>query len=212
MSSYKSRKSIKGDDNEQNEIASHNRISFSDSGSLKLLTIYLCAVATAAVVFVGIVHLVLLETLVVSSVVGIVVLAWIIALSFTIRHVSTTRTSVAVDETERSQAQIKADILHATENYILWRDPDGSYQFRGSTMITENRQFLPQAIAAPDATELILTCFDGGMSGRSIEKWLKDKGDKKITYHQIAKTLNLYRPEWNKKTVEAGQPEDEYPV
>lgn len=208
----KTRQAIKGNDNEQVEQLSHNRIVIEGGQALNLLTVFIMVLISASIVLVALVHWALFESLIVASFVGFFICGWILALSLTVRHVSATRTAIQVHASECDQAQIKADILHATENYILWRDPDGSYQFRGSTVITENRQFMPTAIAAPNQQEAILECYDRGMSGRAIEKWLKDHGDKKITYHQIAKTLSLYRPEWNKKTVESGQPEDEYPV
>lgn len=199
MAYRKFSKRIQGDENQQNEIASHNRVNFNDSGSLKLLTAWLCVLVTAALIFVAIIHLALLETLVIATFVGVVVLGWIIALSFTIRHVSTTSTHVAIEKTERSHALLQAHILHASENYAIFRDEQGSIQFRGTTVLTENRQFLPITTSAPPPQEAILECFDKGMSGRSIEKWLKANGDKKTSYREISKTLDLYRPDWNKK-------------
>lgn len=199
MSSYKSRKSIKGGDgNEQNEIASHNRISFSDSGSLKLVTVWLCILVTVAIIFVGIVHLALLETLVVGSVVGTVVLAWIVALSYTIRHVSTTTAHVAIDKTERLSAQMQAHLIHAAEQYAIYKDETGAIQFRGTVQIQEHRQFLPQAVSTPSHSETILELYDKGMSGRGIEKLLKEK---KVSYREITKTLDLFRPGWNAKGI-----------
>lgn len=206
------RKSIKGDENVQNEQLSHNRIVVEGGQALNLLTVFCIVLVSGSIALVAILHWALFESLIVASFVGFFIVVWIAVVLLVRRQISATKTAIAVNETERTQAQIKANILHATENYILWRDPDGSYQFRGSTVITENRQFMPTAIAAPNQQEAILECYDQGMSGRSIEKWLKDRGDKKITYHQIAKTLNLFRPEWNKKTVESGQSEDEHPV
>lgn len=171
-----------------------------------LLAVYLCVLVTASIVLVSITHLELVTTLVVASFVGFFVCGWIIVISLTVRHVSGTKTAVAVDETTRNHAQVEAAVVYATDHYILWRDPDGSYQFRGSTMITENRQFLPHQISAPSHSETILELFDKGMSGRGIEKLLKEK---KVSYREIAKTLDLYRPEWSKKpTIESNLVDD----
>ncbi len=69
---------------------------------------------------------------------------------------------------------------------------------------------MPKEISQPAPTEAILTCYDHGMSGRGIEKWLKANGDKKISYREIAKTLDLYRPDWTKKyTVESDSAAEE---
>jgi len=38
--------------------------------------------------------------------------------------------------------------------------------------------------------------WDKGLSGRAIEKALKDA---KVSYRDITRTLNLYRPDWNRK-------------
>lgn len=46
-----------------------------------------------------------------------------------------------------------------------------------------------------DYQKKILDLFDQGMSGRAIEKMLKEK---RVNYHQIQKTLNQHRPHWNK--------------
>lgn len=194
----KNRQSIKGNDNEQVEQLSHNRIVIEGGQALNLLTVFVMVLISGSIVLVALVHWALFESLIVASFVGFFLCGWILALSLTARHVSATRTAIQVHASERSQALIKADILHATENYILWRDPDGSYQFRGSTVVTENRQFLPHQIAAPSHSETILELFDKGMSGRGIEKLLKEK---KVSYREIVKTLDTYRPEWNKKAI-----------
>ncbi len=192
------RKSIKGDENVQTEQLSHNRVNIQAGQAVTLLVVYLCILVTASIVLVSITHLDMVITLVVASFVGFFVCGWILALAFTIRAVSAAKTAVVVDEHNRSRAQNEANVIHATDGYILWRDTDGSIQFRGSTIITENRQFLPHQIAAPSHQETILELFDKGMSGRGIEKLLKEK---KVSYREIVKTLDLYRPEWNKKGI-----------
>ena len=145
------RKSIQGDDNQQNEQLSHNRISrviIEAGNSAFLLTSFVLVLITASILFMELVHLALLEALVVATFVGFFLCGWIILLAFTIRQVSAARTAVAVDETLRTRATAESSVVHATDHYIVWREPDGSYQFRGSTIITENRQFLPREIGA----------------------------------------------------------------
>jgi hypothetical protein len=203
MSSYKSRKSIHGDDNQQNEIASHNKIHFSDSGSLQIVTIFACLIIIASFGYMALFQAALLSTLVTLTFVGVIVLAWLLALSFLIRHGSTTRTQVAIDKTERSHAILEAHLIHAAEQYAIYKDENGSIQFRGTVQVTENRQFLPQLPAPKDATDGILTSWDSGMTARGIEKHLNANlpKDQQISYYQITKTLDLHRKGWNKKTV-----------
>jgi hypothetical protein len=152
------------------------------------------------------VHLALLETLIAGTFVGFFVCGWVIALAFTIRHVSAARTAVSVDAALRTRALVEQDVIYASDAYILYRDPDGSYQFRGTVHIDEHRQFLPREISPPSNQETILTLYDQGMTGRSIEKWLKANGDKKISYREISKTLDLYRPDWTKRAVVNSDP------
>jgi hypothetical protein len=195
------RKSIRGDDNQQNEQLSNNRISrviIEGGGSLLILTVFFVTLTTASILFMALVHLALLESLLVATFVGFFVCGWVMLLAFTIRQVSAARTAVAVDATLRARAAVEQDVIYAAESYILFRDPDGSYQFRGTVSVTEQRQFLPMQYTPPSNQEAILTCWDSGMSGRSIEKWLSKDG-KKVSYREIAKCLDLYRPGWNVK-------------
>ncbi len=203
------RKSIHGDKNEQNEQLSHNRIVIEGGSAALVLVIFLCILATAAIVLMAVIHLDLLEALVVASFIGFFVCGWVVLVALTIRHVSATKTAVAVDETVRSRALFEQNVIYAAEGYILYRDPDGSYQFRGTVHVDEHRQFLPKEISTPTPTEAILTSYDQGMSGRGIEKWLKANGDKKTSYREIAKTLDLYRPDWNKKYTVESDPQEE---
>ncbi len=197
------RKSIHGDKNEQNEQLSHNRIVVEGGSAALVLVIFLCILATAAIVLMAIIHLDVLESLVVASFIGFFVCGWVVLVALTIRHVSATKTAVAVDETVRTRALFEQNVIYASEGYILYRDPDGSYQFRGTVHVDEHRQFLPKEVSPPSPQEAILACFDHGMSGRGIEKWLSKDG-KKVSYREIAKTLDLYRPDWTKKyTVES---------
>jgi len=191
------RKSIKGDANQQNEQLSHNRIVVEGGSAALVLIIFLCILATASIVLMAIIHLDLLEALVVASFIGFFVCGWVVLCALTIRHVSATRTAVAVDETVRTRALFEQNVIYASEGYILYRDPDGSYQFRGTVHVDEHRQFLPKEISQPAPSETILTLYDQGMHGRSIEKWFKANGHK-VPYRDIAKTLDLYRPDWTK--------------
>jgi len=197
------RKFIKGSDNhdnQQNEQLSHNRITVEGGPAAVVLVVFLCILATASIILMAIIHLDLLESLIVATFIGFFVCLWGIALAFTIRYGSATRTAIAVDKTVRNRALVEQDVIYASEAYILFRDTDGKYQFRGTVHVDEHRQFLPKEISPPAPSEAILTCFDQGMSGRAIERWLKDRGDKKISYREIAKTLDLYRPGWNTRT------------
>lgn len=205
-------KSIQGADNQQNEQLSHNRISrviIEGGGSLLVLTVFFVALTTASIIFMALVHLALLESLILATFVGFFIFLWALALAFIIRQGSATRTALAVDETLRTRALFEQDVIYAAESYILYRDPDGTYQFRGTVHIDEHRQFLPREIAPPSNQESILTLYDQGMSGRGIEKWLKANGDKKVSYREIAKTLDLYRPDWSKKAVVNSDPSEE---
>jgi hypothetical protein len=202
------RKSIRGDQNEQNEQLSNNRISrviIEGGGSLLILTVFSVLLVTTSIIFMAFVHLALLESLIVASFVGFFLCLWIVALAFTIRQVSAAKTAVAVDTVTRNHAATEAAVIYASEQYILYRDPDGTYQFRGTVHVDEHRQFLPIQVNPPSQQEAILTCWDSGMSGRSIEKWLSKDG-KKVSYREIAKTLDLYRPGWNTKAVVNSDP------
>ncbi len=192
------RKHIVGDANQANETASHNRIQLETGSGFKILAIFFCILIAAAIIFVAVLNLALVESLVIATFIGIFVVGWLVALSFTVRHVSSTKTSLAVDSAIRSRAELERDVIHATDNYILYRDTNGLYQFQGSVQLTEHRTIQPQLPAPVSHAESILELFDKGMSGRSIEKLLKDK---KVSYREIAKTLDLYRPDWNKKGV-----------
>ncbi len=202
------RKSIRGDDNQQNEQLSNNRISrviIEGGASLLILTVFFIVLATASIIFMALVHLALLEILIAATFVGFFLCLWVIALAFTIRQASAAKTAVAVDATLRTRALVEQDVIFAGESYILYRDPDGSYQFRGTVHVDEHRQFLPMQVNPPSQQEAILTCWDSGMSGRSIEKWLSKDG-KKVSYREIAKTLDLYRPGWSTKAVVNSDP------
>jgi hypothetical protein len=202
------RKSIKGDQNQQNEQLSHNRIVVEGGAAALVLVIFFCVLATASIILMAVNHLDLLESLIVATFVGFFVCLWIGALAFTWRHVSAAKTAVAVDATVRSRALVEQDVIYASEGYILYKDPDGSYQFRGTVHVDEHRQFLPREISPPSSQEAILECWDHGMSGRAIEKWLSKDG-KKVSYREIAKTLDLYRPGWNTKTTVESEPKEE---
>ncbi len=196
-------KQVQGDLNQQNEQLSHNRISrviIEGGGSLLVLTVWIVVLVTVSIIFMALVHLALLELLIVATFIGFFIFLWALALAFVIRQGSATRTALAVDATLRTRALVEQNVIYAAESYILYRDPEGTYQFRGTVHIDEHRQFLPREISPPSQQEAILACWDGGMSGRSIEKWLSKDG-KKVSYREIAKTLDLYRPDWNKKAV-----------
>ena len=207
--------SIKGNENEQTENFSHNNFKVETSASLTLISIYVLALITGALVLMAILHLALLETLIVVSVCGAIVCGWIVLLALTVRHVSGATKAVQIDRHEREHAQLSRDVLYAAESYILFRDPEGNYQFRGTTQVTENRHFPAQIEApkTPDAKEVILQMWDHGSAAREIERWINQSKAKedKVSYHQIQKTLNLYRPGWQERSKKVSGSE-EYPV
>lgn len=193
------KKVIAGNDNQQNETASphHNKINIEANGSLKIAIVFCCILIVAAIVFTAILNLQLMEILVIGSVALAFITAWAFALSFTIRHASNTATTIAIDTAIRDRAQLERHVVTQTENYVVYRVPTGEdFRFQDTRTIHENRTILPQLPAPKDATEGILECWDKGMSGRAIEKHLKDGG---VTYRQIQKVLSAYRPDWNRK-------------
>lgn len=203
MTSFRNR----GDHVEQREEFSHNKISI-EMGGAGVLLVAFCIVLFGSMViwlvinFGGLLALSLLA-LWITAVVG--ALIWGGFYLFT---------RIDILFSERTRARASARVVFATDHYIVWKEEDGTYQFRGSTIITENRQYLPREVSPPSQQEAILTCYDRGMSGRAIEKHLNATadGDKraKVSYREIAKTLDLYRPDWNKKAVvEADSPKDE---
>jgi len=198
MASYK--KVIRGHENTSNETASHNRIQVETGSGFKILAIFFCILITAAILFVAWLNLELVKTLVIISFIGAFVAGWALLFFYTKRQWSATNTELELDQAIQSRAKLERKVVYATENYILYEDQDGKYQFQGTVMVNENRTFPAQIAAPADATEMILADFDQGLSGRAIEKHLKDY---KVSYHRIQQVLSLYRPEWNKKTVDS---------
>ena len=86
--SYK--KSVKGENISADEIAAHNHIQIFNDGSGKIIVCFLILLATAALVYLWIaVHL-----LIVAMIVGSSILACVIGISATWRHVSMRASSV----------------------------------------------------------------------------------------------------------------------
>ena len=201
-------KSIRGDDNESNEQLSHNKVTVHVNGAAPTLLVcfiilLLCAALGWLVLHYG--------TLLTVLGLVLVLVAFLCSIALLVAR---TCTSVSIMISQHRHAAITASVAVATDHYVVWREDDGTHQFRGSTIITENRQFLPREVSPPSQQEAILTCYDTGMSGRAIEKHLnaiaKDAGSPKVSYREISKTLDLYRPDWNKKTVVNGDlPKDE---
>src|SRR5258707_13180351 len=109
------RKFIKGSDNhdnQQNEQLSHNRIVVEGGSAALVLVIFLCILATASIVLMAIIHLDLLEALVVASFIGFFVCGWVVLCALTIRHVSATRTAVAVAGNRGPQARSRRDVVY----------------------------------------------------------------------------------------------------
>jgi predicted GIY-YIG superfamily endonuclease len=63
--------------------------------------------------------------------------------------------------------------------------------------VTQGTQLFPP----PDPVAVILDLYDKGMSGRSIEKMLKER---QVSYRTISKTLDLHRPGWAKRGMDEG--------
>jgi predicted GIY-YIG superfamily endonuclease len=62
--------------------------------------------------------------------------------------------------------------------------------------VTQGTQLFPP----PDTEVVILDLYDKGMTGRAIEKLLKER---RVSYRAIGKTLDLHRPGWNKRYIGA---------
>ena len=198
MASYK--KVIRGHENTSNETASHNRIQVETGSGFKILAIFFCILITAAILFVAKLNLQLVETLVTITFIAVFVVGWVLLVAFTRRSWSSTITDGELDKAIQARAKLERKVMYATETYIVYEDQDGKIQFQGTVTVNENRTFPAQIAAPPDMTEMILADYDLGMSGRAIEKHLKEHD---VKYPRIQKVLNLYRPEWNKKTVES---------
>lgn len=198
------RKTFSGDNNANanNETASHNRIIMDTGAGFTIFAVFGVALVIGALVYIGIAYREVLQYGILITISGAFIGGWVILLNFVRRSVSKTTTVLAIDQTARSRAQLEANIAVASENYVLYRDENGILQFRGTVQVTENRHYPAQIEAPIDQKDIILTMYDKGSSARSIERHLKDK---KVSYYEIQKTLNLYRPEWNKKVIESEQ-------
>src|SRR5260221_3855335 len=112
------RKFIKGSDNhdnQQNEQLSHNRIVVEGGSAALVLVVFLCILATASIILMAIIHLDLLEALVVASFIGFFVCGWVILVALTIRHVSATKTAVAVACNPRRPRRFAPHAISSTE-------------------------------------------------------------------------------------------------
>jgi len=204
------RKVVKGDGNQANETASHNRIIMDTGSGFTIFAVYLITLVTAALLFIAIAYGQYLKYGILITFAGLVLTGWIFLVNWTRRSIAKTTTAIAIEQHARSRAELEANIAVASENYVLYRDENGILQFRGTTQITENRHYpAPAQIEAPlDHRETILELWDHNTSARGIEKLLKDK---KISYYQIQKTLDLFRPGWTDKHRKVIDAED-YPV
>src|SRR6266702_757166 len=106
--SYK--KSIKGENISADEIAAHNHIQIFNDGSGKIIVCFLILLASAALLYLWImVHLLLVLIIIGSS-----ILACVIGVSATWRHVSHTRKEHLVNEAEIEWSRL----VYRTENLI----------------------------------------------------------------------------------------------
>src|SRR5260221_3993974 len=113
------KKSIRGDDNQQNEQLSHNRIVVEGGSAALVLVIFLCILATASIILMAIIHLDLLEALVVASFIGFFVCGWVILVALTIRHVSATKTAGAVSGKLRRPAVLPPKTVYVPRGPTL---------------------------------------------------------------------------------------------
>src|SRR5436189_1886044 len=112
MGSYNKR--VKGENISADEIAAHNHIQIFNDGSGKIIVCFLILLATCALVYLWIaVHL-----LIVIMIVGSSILACVIGISATWRHVSHTRKEHLVNEAEIEWSKI----VYTTENLIAVRN------------------------------------------------------------------------------------------
>lgn len=106
--SYK--KSVKGENISADEIAAHNNVQVFNDGSGKIIVCFLIVLVVGMIVYLWImVHLLLVLIIVGSS-----ILACIVGVSATWRHVSHTRKEHLVNEAEIEWSRI----LYQTENLI----------------------------------------------------------------------------------------------
>lgn len=213
------RKIVAGAANQSNETASNNKINRIDINGLAWpltwLIVFGIVVVVAATLYMAIEHGNILSGIVTGTFVGLFVIGWLATVQWLRRDNSNTYTLIKVNKAIRLQAERRTKVLIEGENYVLYEDENGRVRFQGTVQLTENRHY-PAQIEAPkerDASEVILTMHDGGSSGRTIERYLNTgkAKDEKISYHQIQKILNLYRPGWQergKKVIDA----QEYPV
>jgi hypothetical protein len=209
--SYK--KIVAGVANQSNETASNNKIVFGHPGLAgAYAVIYLILLITRAILYMWVAHAAILTSILACTFIGGFITAWVYTIQWLRRDNSNTRTLIVVNNATQQRAMLEARIAAMTEQYILYKDHEDKMQFRGTVTVTENRHFPAiEAAQEKDATQYILESFDGGSSARGIEKYLNmgKIGKDKISYHQITKTLDLYRKGWNtvhKKVIDAEQP------
>ncbi len=200
------RKIVSGVANQSNETASHNKISIEPGYAGTYLVLFVCILITGSIIFMWVAHSDILAALVAGTFIGVFVTAWIYAIQFVRRDISRTTTEITVNQHIRERAQLESHVAAMTENFILYKDENGQFRFQGTVQLTENRHYPAQIEAPVNQQDIILTMYDKGSSARAIERHLKDK---KVSYYEIQKVLNLYRPEWNKKVIESEQAYEE---
>ncbi len=106
--SYK--KSVKGENISADEIAAHNHIQIFNDGSGRIIVCFCIVLMTAALVYLWI----MVHVLLVFIIVGASILACVIGVSATWRHVSHTRKEHLVNEAEIEWSRL----VYKTENLI----------------------------------------------------------------------------------------------
>lgn len=212
------RKVISGTANQSNESDSHDRIQIGTIGNAGMVfVVYVCLLITASILFMWIAHANILQALVCGSFVVIFIIGWYLALRFVIMDIHRHKTEWTINQATQEQSLLKARIAVESEHYVLYKDFDGAFAFHGMKEITENHHFpapVPSQESPSDWRDAALVAWDGGSSARSIEKYLNQDRSKenKITYHQIQKVLDLYRPGWRDAHKKGGGGNETYPI
>jgi hypothetical protein len=192
-------KTVKGDSNQANETGfNHNRFILNTGAGFTVFAVFLVLLVVAAFLYMALRHGDILQALVIGSFCGIFGCGWFWLVNFTRRTLAHTNTYIAVSRYEKERAWLESRVAVRAEQYVLYLDEDDKLQFMGTTQITENRHF-PAQIESPkevDQSRGILENWDLGLSGRAIEKLMKEKG---VEYRDIQRTLDLFRPGWNKR-------------
>jgi hypothetical protein len=129
------RKTVKGDNNSADEMASHNRIFVDFNGAgVVMLAGFFIACCIACIAWMMVARSGLLEFLIETAFIGVFVGAGAIGALFLMRYYSGTRRQLNGDEAERHWQQN----VHYTGEHVLVRDPvKNTYTVHNARMIEE---------------------------------------------------------------------------